>query len=155
VFLCSNRNPKSISHVFNLGTCNQTYTTPQGCRHPELHSNTVSKGLERTQTRGKKSNPNTILFCSFSHYKHVELPEGQIPLFWKDTISYLFTCLVFSFFYCIFSLFTFQMLSPFPGSPSRNPHPISTPLASMRVLPHIPTHSLPPPHLGIPLHWSI
>jgi hypothetical protein len=48
----------------------------------------------------------------------------------------------------IIYLFTFQMLSPFPISPLETPYP-----ASMRVLPHPPTH---PPHgPRIALHWGI
>ena len=45
----------------------------------------------------------------------------------------------------IFSLFTFQMLSPFLISPLKTPYP--TPLP--------PTHTLLPPCPDIPLHWSI
>jgi hypothetical protein len=48
------------------------------------------------------------------------------------------------------------MLSPFPV-PTPHPkilYPIRSPLASMRVLPP-PSHPLPPPHTGIPLHWGI
>ena len=45
------------------------------------------------------------------------------------------------FFYWIYSLFTFQILSPFPVSPlPGNPHPIFPPPASMRMLFH-PLHS--------------
>jgi len=47
------------------------------------------------------------------------------------------------FFYWIFSLLTFQMLSPFPFSPLGSPPP-----ASMRVFSHPPTHSLPFPYMG-------
>jgi hypothetical protein len=36
------------------------------------------------------------------------------------------------------------MLSPFPISPLQTPYPISPPPASMRMLPHSPTHSLIP-----------
>ena len=32
------------------------------------------------------------------------------------------------------------MFSPFQVSPSETPYPIPSPLASMRVLPHPPTH---------------
>ena len=52
-------------------------------------------------------------------------------------------------FHGIFSLFTFQMLSPFPVSPRK--HPIPSP-ASMKVFSHPPTHPLLPPHPGIPRH---
>jgi hypothetical protein len=40
----------------------------------------------------------------------------------------------------IFYLFTFQMLSPFPGSPLETPYPVPPPPASMRVFPLPPTH---------------
>jgi hypothetical protein len=69
----------------------------------------------------------------------------------KHFFSFLF------FFYWIFSLFTFQMLSPFLVSPPETPCPIYLPPASMRVLPpttqppsHPPLPSLPgiPPTLG-------
>ena len=52
-------------------------------------------------------------------------------------------------FYSIFSLFTFQMLSPFQVSPPGNLHPIPSPPASMSMLPHPPTPAFCP---GIPLH---
>jgi len=42
------------------------------------------------------------------------------------------------YFYWIFYVFTFQVLSPFPVPPS----PIPPPLASMRMLPLSPNHSL-------------
>jgi hypothetical protein len=61
----------------------------------------------------------------------------------------------FPFFYWIFSLFTFQMLSPFSISPPQPPYPMPPPPASMRVFPHLPTHPLSSPHPGIPLHWGI
>jgi hypothetical protein len=44
------------------------------------------------------------------------------------------------FFNWMFSLFTFQMLSPFLVSPLENHYPISPPFASMRLLLHLPTH---------------
>jgi hypothetical protein len=44
-------------------------------------------------------------------------------------------------FYWLFYLFTFQMLSPFPVCPPQAPYPLLLPRASMRVLPHPPTHS--------------
>jgi hypothetical protein len=55
----------------------------------------------------------------------------------------------FSFFYWIFSLFTFQMLSPFQVSPPELPsHPPSPCLST--------THSSSlASHPGIPLNWSI
>jgi hypothetical protein len=55
-------------------------------------------------------------------------------------------------FYWIFSLFTFQILFPFPVSPPETPYPIPPPPASMQVLPtHPPTL---PPGPGI-AHWGI
>jgi hypothetical protein len=53
--------------------------------------------------------------------------------------------------YWIFSLFTFQVLSPFPVFPG-NPHPNPLPPASMRVFPTHPPTPIPCPH--IPLHWG-
>ena len=50
------------------------------------------------------------------------------------------------FFYWIFYLFTFQILSP-----SKTLYPIPPPTASMKVIPH----PLQPPRPGIPLHWGI
>jgi hypothetical protein len=47
----------------------------------------------------------------------------------------------YSFFYWIFYLFTFQMLSLFPISPPEIPYPIPLLHGSIRVLPP-PTHSL-------------
>jgi hypothetical protein len=49
--------------------------------------------------------------------------------------------LSFFLFNWIFSLFTFQMLSPFSISPPETPYFIPSPPASMRVFPHQPTHS--------------
>jgi hypothetical protein len=48
------------------------------------------------------------------------------------------------FLFWIFSLFTFQMLSPFQISPPEPSYPILPPPASKRVFPHPPTH--PPTH---------
>lgn len=45
------------------------------------------------------------------------------------------------------------MLSPFLTSPSETFYPILP--ASIRVLPHLVTHSLPPPHPDILLLWGI
>jgi hypothetical protein len=56
----------------------------------------------------------------------------------------------FFFFYWIFSLFTFQMLSPFQVFPLETSHPIPAPSVSMRVLPHPPTH--PPTPAFPPWH---
>ena len=44
------------------------------------------------------------------------------------------------------------MLSPFLVSPPENPYPICPPPASMRMF---PTHTLLPPHPGIPVQWDI
>jgi hypothetical protein len=66
-------------------------------------------------------------------------------------------CVWVCVFYWIFSLFTFQMLSPFlvPLPPAETPYPISPLPASMRESPHPPTHSCLPgltsPTLG---HWA-
>jgi hypothetical protein len=47
------------------------------------------------------------------------------------------------------------MLSPFPVSPLKNPSPILSPPASMRVFTHLLTHSHLPPCPGIPPHWGM
>ena len=47
----------------------------------------------------------------------------------------------FSFLLLDISLFTFQMLSPFPVSPPEPLYSIPLPPASMRVLPYPPSHS--------------
>jgi hypothetical protein len=47
------------------------------------------------------------------------------------------------------------MLQPFLVSPSKTPYPTPSSPASMRVLPHSPTHPLPPHSPGIFLHWGI
>jgi hypothetical protein len=56
--------------------------------------------------------------------------------------------------FLIFYLSTFQILSPFPVSPLKIPlsHPLS---ACYYEGLHPPTHPVPPPHSGIPLHWGI
>ena len=59
--------------------------------------------------------------------------------------------MIFLNFYWIFSLFTLQLLSPFPVSPPQILYPILPPTASMRVLSHTPS----PHHPSIPLHWGI
>jgi len=57
-----------------------------------------------------------------------------------------------NFFNCTFYLhFKCYPLSRFPLQKPAIPPPIPIP-ASMRVVPHLPTHSLPPPHPDIPLH---
>ena len=56
-----------------------------------------------------------------------------------DKTEYIF--FFFFFFYWIFYLFTFPMLSPFLISPLETSYPIHPAHASMRVLPHSPTHS--------------
>jgi hypothetical protein len=52
--------------------------------------------------------------------------------------------LIFTLFYWIFYLFTFQMLTAFPISHPEIPYPINLPLASMKVFPNPPTHSCLP-----------
>ena len=60
------------------------------------------------------------------------------------------------FFYWIFSLLTFQMLSSFLVYPLEPPYPIPSSPASIRVFSHPPTHPfLPPWGPCIPLHWGI
>ena len=60
----------------------------------------------------------------------------------------------FLLFYWIFSLFTFQMLTPFPVSPKGNPLFHQPSSCFYEGVPP-PTHPLLPPHPGIPLHWDI
>jgi hypothetical protein len=66
--------------------------------------------------------------------QNIQLQVGYI-----EDMHFLF--FFFNFFYWLFSLFTFHMLSPFQVSPLESPYPISPPPASMRVLPYPPTHS--------------
>jgi hypothetical protein len=63
-------------------------------------------------------------------------------------------CFLKKFLLDIFFIYISKVI-PFPGFPSGNAlfHPL--PAASMRVLTHPTTHSLPPPCPGIPLHWGI
>jgi hypothetical protein len=70
----------------------------------------------------------------------------------SDENTFSIEVLFFLFFYWIFSLFTFQMLSPLQVSPPETPHSIPPPPTSMRVLPHPPTHSCNPLHWGIEHH---
>ena len=66
---------------------------------------------------------------------------------WDIFIFYLFfLSLVFHFFYWIFSLFKFQVLSPFSVSLPETSYHIPSPSASMRVLPPH-THPLTPTSL--------
>ena len=59
-------------------------------------------------------------------------------------IQAVFILLLDIFFYYISNII------PIPGLL----YPIPPPSASMRVLPHFPTHPLMPSHPGIPLHWA-
>jgi hypothetical protein len=68
--------------------------------------------------------------------------------------SFLFSFLGDYYFYWIFSLFKFQMLSPFPVSSPKTPYNILHPPASMRVIPP-PICTFPPTHSGITLHSGI
>ena len=68
-----------------------------------------------------------------------------LSTFWNgDVYSVSLVLNFFILFYWIFSLFIFQMLSPFPVSPPQTPYPILPLPASMRVLPHPPNHSCLP-----------
>jgi len=68
------------------------------------------------------------------------------------------TCFFFFFFflsfYWIFSLLTFQMLSPFSVSPLETPYHISPPPDSMRVLPQPLTPTSSPWHFPTLGHWA-
>jgi hypothetical protein len=70
----------------------------------------------------------------------------------KITRRCSFIAIKMLFFYWIFYLFTFQMLSPFPDSPPETPYPIPH---SLLLWGCSRTHPLPSPHPGIPLHWGI
>ena len=63
-------------------------------------------------------------------------------------------CGFFLFFSWIFSLFTFQMFSPFQVSSLETPYPILPPPASMRVFHHPPTPILPPRYSPILGHQT-
>jgi hypothetical protein len=54
----------------------------------------------------------------------------------------------------IFSLFTFQIFSPFQVLPLETPYPIYHSRDSMRVLPHPPTPILSPRHSPTVGHWT-
>ena len=60
----------------------------------------------------------------------------------------------FKYFYYIFSLFTFQMLSPFLVFPKKKKNQ-KPKILSPHYYPCSPTHPLPLPGPGIPLHWGI
>jgi hypothetical protein len=49
----------------------------------------------------------------------------------------------------------FRFYSPFLVSPPETLYPILPPPASVRVLTHPLTHSLPPPRPDIPLYWGM
>ena len=59
----------------------------------------------------------------------------------------------FFLFNWIFYLFTFQMLSSFLVSSPETPYTCPSPCLYKGA--HPPTHSLPPPCPGIPLHWGM
>ena len=91
-------------------------------------------------------------YCYVSNYA---------KFFWKCLIKFSFFMSIVwiykvikrwdTIFYWTFSLFTFQMLTPFQVSPLETLYPILPLPASMRVLPH----PLSPSRPGIPLHWGI
>jgi hypothetical protein len=63
---------------------------------------------------------------------------AHLKIFVKLLLSTFSLLSFFYYFYEIFSLFTFQVVSPFLVSPLKIPYPIP-PLP--RVFPHLPTHS--------------
>jgi hypothetical protein len=87
----------------------------------------VSFDLHRQRQYRRKQNNNNNKGIFFCCYNKSNLRGGGL----------------FFFFYWIFSLFTFQMLSPFQASPMETPYTFPTPHSSMRVLPNPPTHSCP------------
>jgi hypothetical protein len=105
--------------------------------HKIISVNSLSAGLWHTMLKGYRS--QKLWFYSIKYM----------------TVTFFFSFLFFSFvlFYWIFSLFTSQMLSPFPVSLLETPYPTIPPLllwgCSSTLLPLL----LPCP--GIPLHWGI
>jgi hypothetical protein len=79
----------------------------------------------------------SFLFFSFLFFSCLVLS----CLVFSFLFFFLFSSLPYSF---IFSLFTFQMLSPFTISHLEMLYPIFLPPASMKVLPHPLTHSCLP-----------
>ena len=100
-------------------------------------------------------------------YSRVNVPVWSLKISATFFSVLLFSCflvddlIAFLFFFLnwIFYLFTFQMLFPFPISPSETFYPIPSPPTSMRVYP-LPTQPLPLPHPQFPyigalsLHWT-
>ena len=83
------------------------------------------------------------------------ISSRMLQLLFSQLILFVRTTLIHFTFYYIFSLLTFQMLSPFPISSLESPYLLPAPPASMKVFPHQLPHSLPSPHPGIPLIGSI
>jgi hypothetical protein len=93
--------------------------------------------------------------CFWSCVKYLASPLPPVVLISLSTILLLEPPLNFLrfFFYWLFYLFTFQMLSPSPYPLCKHSIPSSLPFAYKRELPHLPTHSslisLASPTLGI------
>jgi hypothetical protein len=82
-------------------------------------------------------------FQSLFRYLHNARGHSCLPLF---------VCLFVYSFIWLFSLFTFQMLPPFPVPPLKHPIPSLSPCFYEGAPP--PTHPLPPPRPRSPLHWA-
>jgi hypothetical protein len=95
-----------------------------------------------------------VLISFFYSSRFPYNPSMALGLICYLSIFHLFfSFLFFSFFIVYLFLFIFQMLSPFPVSPQKNPYPIPPPRFYDGDL--LSTHPLPPLHPGIPLHWGI
>jgi len=85
-------------------------------------------------------------FCTYQY-----MSSKSLLFFWL----YILITFLFLLFLVLLILFSNYILNviPFHSFPSSNP--LFYPPAFMRVLPHLTTHSLPPPCLDISLHCGI
>jgi hypothetical protein len=79
--------------------------------------------------------------------------SGFLPNSPMWIIALLYYYYYYYYYYWIFSLFTFQVLSPFQVPTAKPTIPSSFPCFYEDVLP--PTYPLLPPYPWIPLHWGI
>jgi hypothetical protein len=75
------------------------------------------------------------------------------PSYYKPNSAHKISCL-FSYFYWLFYLFTFQVLSPFPVSPPQAPMPSPSTHCLYESAPP-PAHTLEPQYFSVPHHWVI
>ena len=80
---------------------------------------------------------NVVLLKNFLHF-------SEFLKFCTRICQKILLTFIFYAFYWMFSLFTFQILSPFSVSFPQTHCPIPCPSASMRVFPHSPIHSCLP-----------